>query len=320
VSNEPDLSDWTHVHVFEEADLAAERSTRAVMLLTAATMVVEIFAGWWFNSMALLADGWHMSSHALAIGLSMVAYMASRRYARDPHFAFGTWKIEVLAGYSSALFLLGIAAWMVIGSVDRLYRPQPIHYLEAIVVAALGLIVNIVSAAILGGTHAHGHGDHHGHAHAHDHHHHHHDDLNLRAAYVHVVTDAATSVLAILALLGGMLLGWDWLDPAMGIAGAVLVTIWARGLIRDTGGVLLDREMHHPVVAEVREAIRSHTEWARSTAIADLHVWRIGRSRYACILSLATDDPTVTPAAVKAALAQHEELAHVTVEVNPVGK
>jgi cation diffusion facilitator family transporter len=317
MNDEADLAEWTHVHIFDEADLAAERSTRTVMLITAAMMVVEIFAGWWFNSMALLADGWHMSSHALAIGLSMVAYMASRRYARDPHFAFGTWKIEVLAGYSSALFLLGIAAWMVAGSVERLWRPQPIHFLEAIVVAALGLIVNIVCAAILGGPHAHGH-HHHGHDHAHDHHHHH--DLNLRAAYVHVITDAATSVLAIFALLGGMLLGWNWLDPAMGIVGAALVAFWARGLIRDTGGVLLDREMHHPVVAEVKDAIRSHPDWARSTGIADLHVWRVGRQRYACILSLVTDDPAVTPQAVKAALAQHEELVHVTVEINPSKK
>ena len=311
---EHDLADWPHVHVFDEADLAAERSTRTVMLITAAAMVVEIAAGLWFNSMALLADGWHMSSHALAIGLSMVAYMASRRYARDPRFAFGTWKIEVLAGYSSALFLLGIAVWMIVGSVERLIDPRPILFAEAILVAVLGLLVNIGCAAILGGTHAHHH-----HRHGdgdHDHHdeHRHHHDLNLRAAYLHVVTDAATSVLAILALLGGMLLGWNWLDPAMGIVGAALVALWARGLIRDTGRVLLDREMHHPVVAEIKEAIRGQAGWA-GTRIADLHVWRIGRQRYSCILSLATENAEVTPQTVKALLAQHEELAHVTVEI-----
>ena len=311
---EHDLSDWPHVHVFDEANLAAERSTRTVMLITAATMVVEIAAGLWFNSMALLADGWHMSSHALAIGLSMVAYMASRRFARDPRFAFGTWKIEVLAGYSSALFLLGIAAWMVIGSVERLLNPQTILFREAILVAVIGLLVNIGCAAILGNTHA----DHHHHRHEdgdHHHHDHHHHDLNLRAAYVHVLTDAATSVLAIVALLGGMLYGWNWLDPAMGIVGAVLVALWARGLIRDTGRVLLDSEMHHPVVGEVREAIRDENGWGGTTRITDLHVWRIGRQRYACELALATDSPAVTPQSVRAVLAQHEELAHVTVEI-----
>ncbi len=313
---EHDLSDWPHVHVFDEANLAAERSTRTVMLITAATMVVEIAAGLWFNSMALLADGWHMSSHALAIGLSMVAYMASRRFARDPRFAFGTWKIEVLAGYSSALFLLGIAAWMVIGSVERLMNPQTILFREAILVAVIGLLVNIGCAAILGNTHTHHH-DHHRHDdgdHDHHHDHRHHQDLNLRAAYVHVLTDAATSVLAIVALLGGMLYGWNWLDPVMGIVGAALVALWARGLIRDTSRVLLDREMHHPVVAEVRDAIRGEDGWG-ATRITDLHVWRIGRERYACELALATDSPAVTPRSVRALLAPHEELAHVTVEI-----
>ena len=151
-----DLSPWTHPHVFDEVNLAAERGTRRVMLITAVMMVVEILAGWWYNSMALLADGWHMSSHALAIGLAAVAYWAARRYARDPRFTFGTWKIEVLAGFASALFLLGIAAWMVASSLERLYHPQPIHYLEAMVVAALGLVVNIVCAVILGSAHDHG--------------------------------------------------------------------------------------------------------------------------------------------------------------------
>ncbi|MDO8932376.1 MAG: CDF family Co(II)/Ni(II) efflux transporter DmeF [Rhodocyclaceae bacterium] len=320
---ESDLAAWTHTHVFDEASLAAERGTRLVMFITAAMMMVEIFAGWWFNSMALLADGWHMSSHALAIGLSALAYVAARRYARDPRFAFGTWKIEVLAGFASALFLLGIAAWMVVGSVERLYSPQPIHFAEAIVVAVIGLAVNVVCAMILGGAHDHGgaheHHPHHDHDHGHAEHHHHahdHHDLNLKAAYLHVVTDAATSVLAIVALAGGMLLGWNWLDPAMGIVGAVLVALWARGLIRETGRVLLDCEMNDPVVAEVRAAIHDHPELAGSTRIADLHVWRVGKQRYACIVSVVTTDAAVTPPAVKAALAVHEELAHITVEVN----
>jgi len=314
-----DLSPWTHPHVFDEANFAAERGTRLVMLITAAMMVVEIFAGWWYNSMALLADGWHMSSHALAIGLAALAYMTARRYAQDPRFAFGTWKIEVLAGFASAIFLLGIAAWMIAGSVERLYSPQAIHYTEAIFVAVIGLVVNIVCAVILGAAHDHGHGhDHHDHGHTHDHAHHDHGDhdLNLKAAYLHVVADAATSVLAILALAGGMTFGWGWLDPVMGIVGAALVAIWAVGLIRETGRVLLDSEMDHPVVDEVREVIADHASWRDSTRIADLHVWRVGKQRYACIVGLVTTDAALTPGAVKEALAVHEELVHVTVEIN----
>ncbi|HEU4601673.1 MAG TPA: CDF family Co(II)/Ni(II) efflux transporter DmeF, partial [Steroidobacteraceae bacterium] len=213
------LSDYTHEHVFDQTNEAAERGTRTVVWITAAMMVVEIVAGWWFNSMALLADGWHMSSHALAIGLSAFAYAMARRYARDTRFAFGTWKIEVLGGFASAILLLGVAAMMVWSSFERILAPQPIHYQEAIVVAVLGLIVNAVCALILGKAHHHDHdhGHHHGHDHDHDHAAHGHHDLNLRSAYLHVIADAATSVLAIVALAGGLIFGWRWLDPVMGI-------------------------------------------------------------------------------------------------------
>lgn len=313
-----DLTPWTHHHVFDEGNRAGERGTRLVMVITTAMMVIEIIAGWWFNSMALLADGWHMSSHAVAIGLSALAYFAARRYAHDARFAFGTWKIEVLAGFASAIFLLGVALAMVIASVERLMSPQPIRFTEAIVVAVVGLAVNVVCALILGGAHHHGHeDDHRGHdGHDHDHHHH---DLNLRSAYLHVIADAATSVLAILALLGGILFGWNWLDPVMGIVGAILVAWWARGLIRDTSRVLLDREMDHGLVGEIRQAIDGNADWQASTRIADLHVWRVGRHKFAVILSLVTHDPTVTPSAVKRMLAQHNELAHVSVEINRCG-
>lgn len=309
---------WAPNHVFDEGNLAAERGTRLVMWITAATMVLEIAAGWWFNSMALLADGWHMSSHALAIGLAAVAYAAARRYANDPHFAFGTWKIEILAGFASAIFLVGVAVMMVVGSVERLLAPQPIQFTEAIVVAVIGLAVNVICALILAraGEHGHAHGHAHGHDHDHDHHHHHHHDLNLRAAYLHVIVDAATSVLAIVALLGGMLFGWNWLDPVMGIVGAVLVARWSHGLLRDTSRVLLDREMDHPVVAEIREALAGHPGWSRAPHIVDLHVWRVGRRSFAVILGLLSDDPGVTPTSVRCALAAHDELAHVSVEVN----
>jgi len=307
----PDLSRWTHQHVFNETDLAAERSTRIVMWITAVMMVVEIFAGWWFNSMALLADGWHMSSHAFAIGLSAFAYSAARRYANDPRFAFGTWKIEVLGGFASAIFLLGVAATMVIGSLERLFSPQPIHYQEAIVVAIVGLAVNIVCAMILG--HAH-HGHHHDDGHE-EHGHHHHHDLNLKSAYMHVIADAATSVLAILALLGGWFYGWSWLDPVMGIVGALLVAIWARGLLMQTGAVLLDREMDHEVVEEIRRAIERPGD-PDHTRIADLHVWRVGKDAYSCAVSIVTHSEVITPEWVRERLCAHEEIVHTTIEIH----
>jgi len=310
-----DLSAWTHDHVFDEGNHAAERGTRAVMWITAAMMVVEIAAGWWFNSMALLADGWHMSSHAVAIGLSSFAYAAARRYARDPRFAFGTWKIEVLGGFASAIFLLGVAALMVAGSVERIVSPQPIHYQEAMLVAAVGLLVNIVCAMILGGVHDHH--EHHG-EHTHDdhlEHHRHHHDLNLKSAYVHVIADAATSVLAIVALAGGWLYGWSWLDPVMGIVGAVLVAVWAKNLITETGKVLLDREMDHPVVEEIRQAVETGPD-AGQTRITDLHVWRVGKRSYASALTVVTHDKTLTANRVRERLSVHEEIVHATVEIH----
>jgi cation diffusion facilitator family transporter len=282
------------------------------MWITAAMMVVEIAAGWWFNSMALLADGWHMSSHALAIGLSAFAYTAARRYAKDPRFTFGTWKIEVLAGFTSAVFLMCIAALMVFGSFERILSPQPIHYQEAMIVAAVGLVVNIVCALILGGAHHH-HGEA-GHHHGHDNHHHQHD-LNLKSAYVHVIADAATSVLAIVALAGGWLYGWSWLDPAMGIVGAVLVAIWAKNLITETGKVLLDREMDHPVVKEIREAVETGPD-AGNTRVVDLHVWRVGKQSYSCALSVVTHDQALTPKKVSEQIAVHEEIVHTTIEIH----
>ena len=308
-----DLSPWTHEHVFDLGNPAAERSTRVVLWITAVMMVVEIVAGWRYNSMALLADGWHMSSHVLAIGLTSVAYVAARRYVQDQRFAFGTWKIEVLAGFTSAILLLGIAGLMVFGSVERIFAPQPIRYQEAIIVAVLGLIVNIVCAVILGGAHHHHHAEHGADQHGHDHPHHH--DLNLKSAYIHVMTDAATSVLAIIALVGGLMYGWSWLDPVMGIVGAIVVAIWAKNLIAETGKVLLDREMDHPIVAEIRSAVETGPE-AGNTRIADLHVWRVGKQTYSCALSLVTQDSHLTALQVRQQLAQHEEIGHATIEIH----
>lgn len=310
-----DLSPWTHEHVFDAGSHVAERGTRAVMWITAVMMVVEIAAGWWFNSMALLADGWHMSSHAVAIGLSAFAYSAARKYARDPRFAFGTWKIEVLGGFASAIFLLVVAGLMAFSSVERFFSMQPIHYQEAIFIAAIGLVVNVVSAVILAKSHDHAHGHDHGHDHGHHHHgHEHHHDLNLKSAYLHVVADAATSVLAIVALVGGWKFGWAWLDPAMGIVGAVLVAHWAKGLLQETGKVLLDREMDHPVVDEIREVVETGPE-AGETRLSDLHVWRVGKGSYSCALSVVTHDPSLTPERLRQKLSVHEEIVHSTIEI-----
>lgn len=327
------LSDLLHDHVFDEGSQAAERGTRLVMWITLVTMVIEIWAGWWFNSMALLADGWHMSSHVLAIGLSATAYATARKYTRDPRFAFGSWKIEVLAGFASAIVLLGVALMMVFGSLERIWSPQPIQYAEAIAVAVLGLAVNVVCALILGRAHLHpptaaqskqqsanaahekprieitrepNHGHGHGHGHGH------HLDLNLKSAYVHVIADAFTSVLAIIALLGGWWYGWSWLDPVMGLVGAALVAVWARSLLADTGKVLLDREMDHPLVEEIREAI----ETSPQTRVTDLHVWRVGKQVFSCALTVVTQEPELTPTMVRERLSVHEEIVHSTIEIH----
>lgn len=311
-----ELSSLKHDHVFNEGNKVAERGSRVVMWITAVMMLVEIAAGWWFNSMALLADGWHMSSHALAIGLSVVAYASARKYAHDPRFSFGTWKIEILAGYTSAVFLLCIAILMAFSSVERILLPQPIHYKEAIIIAVIGLVVNIICAIILGDAHHHG-----DHKHHHDHHDGHskdeqgHHDLNLKSAYVHVIADAATSVLAIVALVGGWMVGWAWLDPLMGIVGAVLVAVWAKNLIVETGKVLLDREMDAPVVDEIREVVESGIGNVQSQLV-DLHVWRVGRQAYSCAMTVLTRDATLTASRIRDQLSVHDEIVHSTIEIH----
>lgn len=304
---EPSIS-HQHSHIFDDGNPLAERGTKWATILTAVMMVVEIAAGWSFNSMALLADGWHMSSHAVALGLSVVAYAAARKLNNDRRFAFGTWKIEILAGFTSAILLVGVAAVMLFQSLERLLSPSPIHYDEAIAIGVLGLAVNLACAWLLKDGH-HGHDHSHGHDHDHDHEH---QDLNLRSAYMHVVADAATSVLALAALIAGKLWGASWLDPVMGIVGAVLVASWAWGLLKQSGRVLLDAEMDAPVVEEVREVINASPLPA---TITDLHVWRVGKGKYACIVALIAGSEA-SPEYFKQQLRVHEELVHITVEVN----
>ena len=317
------------IHSFTQGNPVAERRTRWVMWLTLVMMVLEIAGGWIFNSMALMADGWHMSSHAFALGLTVFAYRMAARYARDRRFAFGTWKMEILGGYTSALLLVGVAITMLVESVERMVNPLPIGYDEAIATAVLGLAVNLVSAWMLKDDHSHGHDhgpahthgssasagqaahdhDHHAHhpadANAHDHDHAHatghghdddaqgtHADLNLRAAYIHVLTDAATSILAILALFGGKWWGASWLDPLMGIVGAVLVGVWAKGLLRDCARALLDAEMDNPLTERIA---RTLTRAAMPVKVLDLHLWRVANDKYACIVALQVASPAMTP-------------------------
>jgi len=287
---------------------------RLVMWISAAMMVVEIATGWWSNSMALLADGWHMSSHVVAIGLSAFAYAAARRYAHDPRFAFGTWKIEVLAGFASAIVLAGVAAWMVLGSIEHLIHHESIDYVEAIVIATVGLGVNVACALILGpASHRAIDGDEP--AEAHHHHAGHGHDLNLKSAYLHVLADAVTSILAIGALLGGWMMGWWWLDPLAGLVGAGLVGVWAIGLMRATGKVLLDREMDHPLVEEIQRTVNS-LSFPAEARIADMHVWRVGRGSYSCVLTLITHDRRLTATQVRRHLARHARISHCTVEIH----
>lgn len=300
-----------HSHVFLGAGHDEhERRTRWVVVLTAAMMVVEIIAGWMTGSMALLADGMHMATHAGALGVAAIAYGFARKHAANPRFIFGTGKVGDLAGFASALVLALIALGIGVESFQRLFTPATVAYTEALWIAGLGLIVNLASAWLLSGGSGH---DHHGHDHGHPHgpaHGHGHHDNNLRSAYFHVLADALTSVLAIAALFAGLYLGWRWMDAAMGIVGAAVIARWSWGLLRDTGAVLVDAAANPGLEAEIREAIEDG-----DAEIADLHVWQVGPGRYAAIVSLIAANPD-SPSAYAARVTIHEELVHVTVEVH----
>jgi len=284
-----------------------ERRTWIVIALTLVTMVVEIASGMIFGSMALLADGWHMASHASALGITALAYYLARKHRRNTNFSFGTGKIGELAGFSSALLLAVVALSMAYASVRRLLAPVAIRFDEAILVAVIGLVVNVASALVLKEQHEHGQDD------APDgpgHHHHH--DHNLRAAYLHVLADALTSILAITALLFGKLRGWAFLDPVMGIVGAAVISRWSYGLMRETGKVLLDYTGPNAVEEAIRRVVASEKE----AALLDLHVWRIGSGAYSAIVALRAGNGTY-PAALRKRLCEINGLSHLTIEINP---
>ncbi len=320
-----------HQHVFlgDEHD-RHERRTWLVVGLTAAMMVAEIVAGTIFGSMALVADGWHMSTHAAALGIAAFAYRFARQHAHDRRFSFGTGKLGDLAAFASALLLMLVAIAVGWESAMRLAAPVAIDFTQATAIAVLGLLVNLASVWLLrdghGHHHHHGHSHggagHHGHGRAHhhhdhgDHHHGHHPhgghgaDTNLRAAYMHVLADAFTSILAIAALLGGRFYGWVWLDPAMGIVGAAVIAHWSVGLLRSSGAVLLDTVPDEALAKRIGERLA-----AEGAEVADLHLWQVGPGHRSAIVSIVTGAPR-PPAAYKALLADLPTLSHVTVEVN----
>jgi cation diffusion facilitator family transporter len=298
---------WQHDHTFDQDKIkSGERKTFIVIGITAATMVVEIVAGIIYGSMALLADGLHMGSHATALGVAAIAYVFARRRAKDPSFSFGTGKVNSLAGFSSAVLLAVFALMMGIESADRFFNPVVISFNQAIIVSVIGLVVNVACMFILDvNKHTHSHDQHHDHAK-------HETDHNLRAAYLHVLADALTSLLAIFALLGGKFFGLNWMDPLMGIVGAVMVARWSVGLLRETSGVLLDRQGP----PEVRQKIRSAIESVGDNRVSDLHLWHIGPGIYAATISIVTQDPQ-PPDDYKALIPEDLGIVHSTIEIHP---
>ena len=300
------LQNWKHRHRYNIEDGHGERNTRRVIVLTLSMMIIEIAAGYWFGSMALLADGWHMGTHAVALSITAFAYYYARRHSDNPKYSFGTGKVGVLGGFTSAVVLAVIALLIGVESVQRLVSPQPIRFNEAIAVAFVGLVVNVISAFLLQEKHGH----HHGHGHDHEHTEKFRDH-NLRAAYFHVLADALTSVLAIIALFTGKAFGWIWMDPIMGIVGALIISRWSYGLLVDTGKVLLDRDVNQEAIAEIRAIIEADSD----NRVSDLHVWRVGTHHLSAIVSIVTHFPK-SPDHYKKLLADYDEIAHVTVEVN----
>lgn len=300
------IEPWTHDHVFlGERHDRNERRMWAVVGLTVAMMLVEIVGGRIFGSMALVADGWHMSTHAAALGIAGLAYHFARRHAHDQRFSFGTGKLGELAGFASAMILGMVALYVGAESTARLLTPVTISFDEAIPIAVVGLAVNLVSVWLLRDDHH----DHHGHDHHPGHHHHGSDDTNFHAAYMHVLADALTSVLAIIALLGGTFYGWSWLDPLMGLIGAGVIAVWSFNLTKSAGAVLLDAVPAREIEAQVREQLEGNGD-----RICDLHLWQVGPGHYALVASIVSDTPQ-PPSRYKDRLRHMTLLSHLTVEV-----
>lgn len=295
-----------HSPVSHQPNPLAESRVRWALLITLLMMVAEITGGWWFESMALLVDGWHMAVDALALGLALLAYLVSRYYQEDGRFAFGSWKIEVLGAYTSAILLLVAALFMAGESLLRFFQPASIRYDDALLVAALGLVANLLCAWLLRGEHHHLAVGQHDHSHADKHTH---TDLNRHAAFIHMLADALTSVLAIAALLGGRYLGLYALDPLMGLVGAIVILIWGAKLTRQCFPALLDAEMGSGLVRQLRTALLEC-----EVKLKDIHVWQVGPGQYACILTLAEESrPRVDT--IRQRLESWPQLVHLTLEV-----
>jgi cation diffusion facilitator family transporter len=299
------IESWRHHHAFLGARHDRhERRTWFVVALTAAMMIAEIIGGTIFGSMALIADGWHMSTHAAALAIAALAYRFARTHAHDPRFTFGTGKLGELAGFASAVILVLVALFIGYESVQRILAPVAISFNEAIGIAVLGLAVNVVSAFLLREDH-HDHEHHGSHRHGHGHH-----DTNIRAAYLHVLADALTSILAIVALLAARFYGWIWMDPAVGLIGAIVIASWSVGLIRSSGMTLLDMVSDPSLSARIKERLELNGD-----RVSDLHIWRVGPGHSALVASVVTDDPQ-DPLIYKARLKGLKGLSHVTIEVH----
>jgi cation diffusion facilitator family transporter len=302
------LEEWQHNHQFNMENPQGERNTWKVISLTLVMMVIEIITGLLYGSMALLADGFHMATHTFALGITAIAYYYSRKHAHDPRYSFGTGKIGVLGGFTSAIFLALVSFAMIFESIIRLVTPTSIRFNEAILVAVIGLIVNLVCVYLL---HGHEVGHHHSNLEHDDHQHNDYHDHNLRAAYLHVIADALTSLLAIVALLTGKYFGWVWMDPAMGIVGAIVILKWAYSLVTQTGKILLDHNVDKGFMTKIKAILESDSD----TRISDIHAWKLDSQKYAAIVSIVTHYPKA-PDYYKGLLKSLTDIAHLTIEVH----
>jgi cation diffusion facilitator family transporter len=298
------VEQWRHDHNFSVQNSKGERRTYYVLILTLITMIVEIVAGNIYGSMALLADGWHMATHVAAFTIALFAYYYARRNADNPEFSFGTGKVNALGGFASAIALAIVALVMLVESLQRIFEPHTIQFNEAIIVASIGLLVNIISVWLLKDDLSHSHN-------STDNINIEHYDHTLRAAYAHVLADALTSILAIIALVAGKFLGWNWFDPIMGIVGAIIITRWSYGLIKETSPLLLDASISEDYKSSIRKAIENDAD----NQITDIHVWKIGANDYAAIISLVTHQPNSIQH-YKTLLADFDRISHLTIEVN----